>query len=297
MTVTAQAMPSSTSHPWTGTFQALSYSFDVRTTLPEVAALVADLLHDLRADPGPRLHRYELRVEEHERPYAVSVDGQLTRRVGTPLALVDELLWHVNREAIVTPDPRIAIHASVAVWEGRGMMFPAPANSGKTTLVSALLTRGAVYVTDEAALLDPSSPRIHPYPKPMWMAPAGVRAVAGLQSRLRPEYRSLSRVRSYVTPRALGTTAAERPVAIDLIVFPTYREGGGSRLEPIGRAEAVVSLAKNAFDLSRFGRDGILSLSALVERARCYRLELGDLDGAVDTLAKLRRSAERTDDA
>jgi hypothetical protein len=291
MTRTAQAMSSSPSHPSTGAYRALSYCFDVRTTLPDVADLIADLLHDLRADSGPRVHRYELRREEHDRPYAAYVDGQLTRRVGTPLALVDELLWHVNREAIVTPDPRIAIHASVAVWDRRGMMFPAPANSGKTTLVSALLTRGATYVTDEAALLDPSSPRIHPYPKPMWMAPAGVRAVAGLQSRLRPEYRSLSRVRAYVTPRALGTVAVEDPVGIDLIVFPTYREGGRSRLEPIGRAEAVVSLARNAFDLARFGRDGILALSALVERARCYRLELGDLEGAVTALAEVGRKA------
>ncbi len=278
----------------TRSFQALSYAFGVETALPDVAALVSDLLHDLQAEPGPSAHRYELRGESHERPYAAYVDGQLTRRVGTPLALVDELLWHVNREAIMTPDPRIAIHASAAVWQGRGMLFPAPANSGKTTLVTALLSRGAVYVTDEAASLDPSSSRIHPYPKPMWMAPAGVRAVAGLQSRLRPEYRSLSRVRAYVTPRALGTTAAEGPVDIDLIVFPTYREGGHSRLEPIGRAEAVVSLARNAFDLARFGRDGVLALSALVERARCYRLELGDLDGAVAALATVGREAAQT---
>jgi len=287
MTLTVQAMTSSTAHPSVGTFRALSYSFDVRTALPDVAALVTDLLHDLQADPGPRVHRYELRREKHERPYAAYVDGQLTRRVGTPLALVDELLWHVNREAIVTPDPRIAIHASAAVWEGQGMLFPAPANSGKTTLVSALLTRGAVYVTDEAALLDPSSLRIHPYPKPMWMAPTAVRAVAGLQSRLRPEYRSLSRVRAYVTPKALGTTAAEGPVGINLIVFPTYRKDGRSHLEPIGRAEAVVSLARNAFDLTRFGRDGILALSALVERARCYRLDIATVDQTMDTLHAL----------
>jgi hypothetical protein len=275
--------------PVTGRFRALSYSFIVETALPEVAELVADLLHDLQADDSDEsLHRYALREERHDRPYAVSVDGTLIRRVATPLSLVDELLWHANREAIVTPDPRIAIHASAAVWDGRGFLFPAPANSGKTTLVTALLREGAEYVTDEAALLEPLRALVHPYPKPLWMAPGAVRAIGGLQERLRAEYRSLARIRAYVTPRTLGTTVARGPVGIDLVVFPSYRQGGQTRLEPIGRAEAVVALARNAFDLTRFGEHGILALARLVERARCYTLELGDLGEAVRMLAGLR---------
>jgi hypothetical protein len=188
----------------------------------------------------------------------------------------------------MTPDPRIAIHASAAVWEGRGMLFPASANSGKTTLVTALLSHGAIYVTDEAALLDLSSSHVHPYPKPMWMAPTAVRAVAGLQQSLRPEYRSLTRLRAYVTPRTLGTSAAAAPVAIDLIVFPSYRKGGRSDVERMSRAEAVVTLARNTFDLRRFGVDGVSALVRLVEGAHCFRMEVASVDTALKALADVR---------
>jgi hypothetical protein len=262
-------------------FRALSYRFAVETDLREVAHLLADLLGDLRVPPGPGEHVYELRREPHERPFAAYVDGELIHRVRTPLALVDEVLWHANRTALLRPDPRIAIHASAATWLDRGLLFPGPANSGKTTLVAGLLCRGATYVTDEAALIDPGSGLVDPYPKPMWMAPKAIRAVAGLQDRLRPEYRELSRVRAYLTPSDVGAGVASAPTRVDFLIAPTFRFGAETSLEPMSRAEGLITLARNAFGLTPFGRDGILALAELVRGAGCYRLMIGDHDAAL----------------
>jgi hypothetical protein len=267
-------------------FRAISHPFRVESEIPGLLALVSHLLRDLHGGWDPAAHRYELRKEAQRPPFAAYVDGSLIRRVGSTLALVDELLWHVNRSAILTPDPKIAIHASAAVWEGRGILFPAPANSGKTTLAAALLMRGAVYVTDEAGLIDPRTSLLHSYPKPIWMSPSAVRAVAGLRDRLRPEYRSLDRVRAYATPKDLGTVTASDPVRVHLVVSPSYREGTATKLESISRAEAMMELATNAFALSRFGKQGIVALTRVVEGARCYRLTFGDLGSALSLLVE-----------
>jgi hypothetical protein len=70
------------------------------------------------------------------------------------LALVDELLWHVNREAIACTDPRLAIHTSAVTWNGRAIPFPAPAGSGASTQAGALVMHGGAYVPDEATRID-----------------------------------------------------------------------------------------------------------------------------------------------
>jgi hypothetical protein len=265
-------------------FAALSYHFSVTTHVPEVAELLAVLLADLRVSPRPPIHRYSLVREGGSRPFAIYLDGTLLRRVPSALALIDDLLWHVNREAILAQRARLAIHASAAVWRGQGLVMPAPAGSGKTTLVAGLLRAGAAYVTDEAAVIDLETGQLHPYPKPMWMSPSAVRAVRGLEERVLPAYRSLSRIRTYARPSDLDATAVAGPHSIDLVIIPEYRNGAPTRLEAVTRAAGLMALANNTFNLSEFGGLGIRSLGRLVRSARCYRLQVGDLASAIEAL-------------
>jgi hypothetical protein len=277
------------------TYRALSYTFCVTSNVPEVCRLVPTLLEDLDDTPSQVVHSYRLVAEPALRPYAAYVDGRLVRRVGSPLGLIDELLWHVNREALLGPDPRIAIHASSVVFKGRVFVFPAPGGFGKTTLVAGLLNCGGDYLTDEAALFDPNTAELYPYPKPMWMSPRSVRAVDGLRERLLPEYRALSRLRIYARPRDIGGAGTVNgPVHVDFVVAPTYRQGWSTVLQPVSRAAGLITLASNAFHLTRFGRGGVLTLARVVRGAQCYRLDFGDLVQAQDALESLVVGAEPT---
>jgi len=58
-------------------------------------------------------------------------------------------------------------------------------------------------------------------------------------------------------------------------------------LEPIGRAEAFMRLADQAFNLRALGRPGVETLARTIRRAECYRLEIGDLRSAVDAVTGL----------
>jgi len=60
----------------------------------------------------------------------------------------------------------IFVHAGVVAWGGRAIVIPGATQSGKTSLVAALVRAGAVYLSDEYAVFDARG-RVHPYPKPL----------------------------------------------------------------------------------------------------------------------------------
>lgn len=56
------------------------------------------------------------------------------------------------------------IHAGSLAWQGRGVLLPGRSHAGKSTLVHELVERGARFLSDEYAILDPEG-RVHPYPR------------------------------------------------------------------------------------------------------------------------------------
>ena len=59
------------------------------------------------------------------------------------------------------PD-RVFVHAGVVAWRGRALVLPGTSFAGKTTLVAELVRAGAIYYSDEYAVLDEQG-RVHPY--------------------------------------------------------------------------------------------------------------------------------------
>ena len=58
------------------------------------------------------------------------------------------------------------VHAGVVGWRGLAIVIPGRSHTGKSTLVAELVRRGAVYYSDEFAVLDDTG-RVHPYRRPL----------------------------------------------------------------------------------------------------------------------------------
>lgn len=87
-----------------------------------------------------------------------------------------------------------------------------------------------------------------------------------------------------VDPRAIRADAIAGPCVPGLVVTPRFEPGAVTRLEPISRADAVMALAQQAFNLDLHGRAGLEALGAIARRSSCYRLIMGDLEPAVRLL-------------
>ena len=73
--------------------------------------------------------------------------------------------WESDLSIAIATDARhgyIFVHAGVVSIGGRGLVFPGESRSGKSTLLRALLERGATYYSDEFAVFDDTG-RVHPY--------------------------------------------------------------------------------------------------------------------------------------
>lgn len=66
---------------------------------------------------------------------------------------------------------KVFLHAGVVGWKGRAIIIPGRSYAGKSTLVAALVKKGAVYYSDEYAVLDADA-NVQPFPK--WLSLRGI---------------------------------------------------------------------------------------------------------------------------
>lgn len=108
------------------------------------------------------------------------------------------------RRLVATHAPRhVFVHAGVVARSGRALVLPAPTFAGKTELVGALVSAGAVYYSDEYAVLDEHG-LVQPYARPL---------------SLRPRH---GRGGGHVTAGALGGSSGTEPAPVGLIAATSY---------------------------------------------------------------------------
>jgi hypothetical protein len=272
-------------------YRMLAYSFRVIAPRP-LASFLRRFLAPFEAAVGSGASVYELREEPGaEKPWVMDLDGRSLHRGRTPSRILEFALWDANTKAIGSDHGCFAVHAAAASLDGSAVLLPAPPDSGKSTLVAGLTRAGFAYLTDEAALIDPADGRLRPFPRSLWLGKDSLEAVFGAEA---SAMRWATGRQFHVRPRDLRPRAIGRACPVGLVVAPRFEPEVATTLEPVGRAEAVMILAENAFHLDRFGGAGIELLGRVVENARCYRLRFADLDEAVGAILDVVREPALT---
>lgn len=245
---------------------------------------------DLRIKPAFGMRRWFKPLIELEfdgaRPFAPLPRGQ-----AFPL-----LEWAMNWCVTTNAQQYLMCHSAVLAQGEHALILPAPPGSGKSTLAAALMLSGWRLLSDELALLDPHAGRLEPFVRPVSLKNASIGIIGGRF----PEAVFTPAVRETVK----GTVAHLRPTVDSLLasrqqalprwlVFPRFVAGASWSLEPLGRPEATVELAKNAFNLPVLGRPGFAALADMVDQCDCYTLEYGSLDEAIGGFAALAGRSDR----
>jgi serine kinase of HPr protein (carbohydrate metabolism regulator) len=117
------------------------------------------------------------------------------------------------------------VHAGVVGWRGRAILVPGRSRSGKTTLVAELVKAGALYLSDEFAVLDRRG-RVHPFAKPL-----SIRGPGGCDAHARTW-----------PAQELGGTVGTQPLPVGLVVLAEHQPGASWRPDRLGRGQAVLEL-------------------------------------------------------
>ena len=169
----------------------------------------------------PNVRRFHL-LYANEARLARSLDLEYVLR-----SLESDLQFHIAEAA-----PRkVFVHAGVVGWRGRAVLIPGRSFSGKTTLVAELVRAGAVYYSDEYAVLD-SSGLVHPYARPL-----GIRQDGNTES----ERHSVE---------SLGGSRGRRPLSVGLVVVTEYKAGARWRPRRLTAGQGALALLNNAVSIN-----------------------------------------------
>jgi hypothetical protein len=75
------------------------------------------------------------------------------------------------------------------------------------------------------------------------------------------------------------------------VVFPRYQAGAATTLAPLGRSQAFMALAANAFNYSVLGQRGFAAMAGLVDRSDAFTFAYSDLEDALRTFERLAGAA------
>lgn len=100
---------------------------------------------------------------------------------------------------------RVFVHAGVVGWNGKAILLPADSFKGKSTMVAELVRRGAVYYSDDFAILDESG-LVHAFPRPL-----------SLRTEEFSEYK--------LALDSIGGVPATEPMPVGLVLLTEYRKG------------------------------------------------------------------------
>lgn len=185
-------------------------------------------------------------------------------------------------------------HAGAVSWNGDGIIFPAPANMGKTTFVLKLLQRGFKFLSDEIACLNPHTNLLEPFPRAV--------NVRGESRHLLGLSMIDGSVATFQSPSAPVHTIDIEEIAENSLSLPSepryliFLKGFGEkpRLENISPSHALFNLIQFVLSTAREPSSLLLKLAPVVDNLQCFNLVMGDIDATADLIMDLLNETSST---
>lgn len=208
-----------------------------------------------------------VRIDRSEGQFELSADGAIVAADHNAEALVPDLIRVVDEAVVQRLSLQRAVHAGVVVLGGRALLLPGKTHSGKSSLVAALLRRGATYFSDEYALIDRAG-RVHPYPRPLLV-------------------RNGTPEQTPALPEGYGAATGLEPVPVGWIFSLQYQPSCDWNVAPIAQSDAMLMLLRNTPHILAESPDIVGIFQKAVAGARCYSGVRPEAAQAADEILRL----------
>lgn len=194
-----------------------------------------------------------------------------------PFPSLEQLLWQlpgVVNDLVIHQTVKPLVHAGmVRTPDGTNIVVTGPMDTGKSTLVAALVQAGCDYAGDESIAVDPDELHAFAYPKPLSLDPSA-QELLGLDPI--GELYTPSEHRRAHELRADAVNLSGDVGPIDLIVHTSYRPGADRTAERLEPAHALELVITNALNLGLAGETGLGALSRIAETIPVLAVVHGD---------------------
>lgn len=163
-----------------------------------------------------------------------------------------------------TAPRRVFVHAGVVGVRGKAIVIPGRSFSGKTSLVAALVKAGAVYYSDEYAVLDERG-RVHHYARPLSIRENG----------------NLEKPKKYQV-ETLGGRRGVKPLKVAMVVVSKYKPEARWRPRRLSEGEGALELMANTVSARRQPEAMLEAIRRVVSQAPVLKGDRGDAREVVD---------------
>lgn len=159
----------------------------------------------------------------------------------------------------------LLVHAGVVGYRGQAIVLPGSSHAGKTTLVRALLARGATYLSDDVAVVDGDG-RVLPFARPL-----AVRDRAHAPQRPVPA-------------ESLGARVGAEPLRAGLVAITRWRDGATWRPRAVAGGAAALALIPHVGGMQKRPEHALGLLGRLLDGATVLRGPRGEADACARAL-------------
>jgi hypothetical protein len=260
-------------------FDAYGHRVGVRTNSPAVLGrLEPHLPPGWRACASPLVDEiFSIWVDPAgaRRPTRVYA-GRRRRARTADLAHAFAVLESEIRQSVAAgAERRTFVHAGVVGWRGQAIVIPGRSRSGKTTLVAELVRAGALYLSDEFAVLDGRG-RVHPFAKPL-----SIRGASGCDRHAQPR-----------RAEELGGSSAKGPLPVGLVVLTEHRPGAVWRPGCLTVGQAVIEMLAHTVPARLRPEASLGALERAVARSTVLKGPRGEARELAATLLRSVREKE-----
>jgi hypothetical protein len=243
-------------------FESFGVRFGVTADAPEVIERIPHVLPpDARPCPFAEEEftvlseedgRYRFTRPESPAPTGVELEAAGLDLESALFALENQLQVYVGLRA---PN-RIFVHAGVVGHDGRAIVIPGRSFTGKSTLVFALVSAGAVYYSDEFAVIDERG-LVHPYAAPLHLRelPQAADDIERIQWRQGSE-----------------------PLPVGVVVVTSYQAGAEWKPVRLPPGKGALAMFANALSALTRQQEAVQFIRRALEGAVVLESERGEAD-------------------
>ncbi|HVE55178.1 MAG TPA: hypothetical protein VNB22_00010 [Pyrinomonadaceae bacterium] len=179
---------------------------------------------------------------------------------------VESVASHIRLTVAEFAVGRVFIHAGVIAWKGKAVVMPGRSFHGKTSLTVALVKRGAVYYSDEYAILDAEG-FLHPFPKML--------SVRGEIN----DYKQID----YPVEKFGGVAGTEK-IRVRLVLVCEYKEKARWNPKILSPAKGIIEIIQHTIPIRHNPQFTLEVLNKVASDAVIVKSKRGDVSKSADLI-------------
>jgi len=176
----------------------------------------------------------------------------------------EDIIKYFGREIRITvaefAKGKVFLHAGVVGHKGQAIIIPASSFRGKTTLVAELIKKGALYYSDEYAVLDEAG-LVQPFPKML--------SVRGIIN----EYTQMD-----CPVESFGGEVGKEPLPVGLVLIAEYKKDAKWNIKFLSPAQGIMEMLNHTIPIRHKPKFALEVLKRVANRAIIAKTKRGEAE-------------------